>query len=213
MICVGVDPGKKGYACRLSAGAADDHAFEFHPAAVTEGEDADGPPEYDVEKMIWTTRSWANGPGVQWGAQIVVLERQAPQRRGTSKEGTWSSWSNGFGFGLWTAALVAAGFKRCDETQVPAEGGVYVVVDPQVWKRRMGAIATHRGEDSKHARRKSADEASIRAARAVAPQVDLRPLERAPGARTPSPDKACSLLMAVYAMALLKKAQVKGEIQ
>lgn len=206
MLVVGVDPGKKGYACFLG----NTTSRKFWPAPVTQAED-DDKMAYDLPKLVRTTMLWYED-----GVRLVALEAQAPRRHGKhQKEGTISSWTNGYGFGCWETALVAAGFAKADdEASLMPDGrdhkavtgmsygascSFYVIVEPRVWKSRMGCIAHHEGEDTHAARRKAADARSIEVATKVDPSVDLRPLERAPGARTPSPDKACSVLLAHYA--------------
>jgi hypothetical protein len=194
MKSLGIDPGKKGYACLLDEG--NDYEAHFWPACV------------DPITQEYCPVVMADLARKEWGdADVVILEQQAPRRHGSGsagREGTVSSWTNGYGFGLWVGILRA----RSREASVNRALAYLVIVDPNIWKRRMGALASHKGEDTQHARRKSADQASIKIAQRLGPQIDFRPVERASESRVPSPDKSCAFLLACYGMALLKgKAQ------
>ena len=144
------------------------------------------------------------------GAALVVLELQAPRRHGSGKfgqgkEGTISSFNLGFGFGAWKASLTCAGFvERTEEfLKTGLTGQFFVVVAPDVWKRRLGCTASHSGPDTDYERRKARDAMSIKVAQALDPAVDFRPIERSPEARVPSADKACARLIAEYGRACI----------
>lgn len=196
---VGVDPGKKGYECALYPTGP-----VFWPAPVREaGEES----EYDLRGMVGLATHWA-----ATGVALVVLEQQAHRGHGTreqlkfgiGREGGHQTFTLGFGFGAWQTALVAAGYERptiVEASYLNRPGARwYVIVEPRSWKAAMGAVGFHRGEDTQAARRKANDAASIKAALAVQPGLDLRPLEKSPVARVPSPDKAVSRLLAEYGL-------------
>lgn len=189
-IVAGIDPGKHGYACSLDA---ETKASRFWAAPM----DEDG--DYDVVGLATITRGWAAD-----GVALVVIERQAPQRHGSGKfgagkEGTQSSWTNGFGYGLWIGVLAAAGFS----------GVRLLEVEPLLWKSSMGCLAGgFSGEDTHHARRKAAAAKTIEVCRRVDPGLDLLPVERTGRGRVPSPDKAVARLLAEYGAFLMK---VRGE--
>ncbi len=238
---VGIDPGKSGFECILSSC---DHCEKgvpkvgalhvdvkhvqsapyqsvpcvssiFYPSPLTTKLDKDGNPihdpdgDYDLSAMVNLCVMWRNK-----SVRLVVLERQAPQRRGSGKfgqgkEGTIASWTNGYGFGAWCAALVAAGFEEITEEELKEcilgshisvqTTSCVVIVEPAVWKRRMGAISHHEGEDSRGARKRANDLKTIEVAKRVDPNLDLLPHERGGGTkRADSPDKAAAFLIAVY---------------
>lgn len=210
----GIDPGKKGYVCAMNL----PHPYLAHtpffwpvPIVTTsEGVDDDHP-RYDLPGM-WSIANALRDSGVR----LVVIEEQAPRAHGKVKEGTVSSWSNGYGFGLWEMALVAAGFVRApdartarasvtgDESVLPTPVRAYLIVPPSGpggWKPAMGClVTTHRGEDSHAARRKAAAQKTIAVAKHVDPSVDYRAVERTPGAKVDSPDKAVARLLAEWAL-------------
>jgi hypothetical protein len=211
----GIDPGKKGYECAylLSGDGTGRNNYLspiFWPSCVRgSGDEDDDRLVYDIGLMVQLCRDF-----YRCGVRLIALEIQAPRGHGTKaqlkwgqgREGTKHAFELGRGIGLWEAALVAAGYVEVDPSKpIPAEGFYYVKVDPQVWKPRMGARAHHSGADDHAARRKAADVASIAAARRLEPNLDLRALERTPGARTESPDKSCALLLARYARWLLER--------
>lgn len=190
MIVAGIDPGKKGYQCLLQEAVSP----LFWPSFVTDPED-DEKVQYDAWEMaVFCLDIKA------MNVDLVVLEKQAPRRHGSGKfgqgkEGTVSSWTNGFGFGLWVGCLTSAGFSEENKT--------LLIVEPLTWKRRMGVLASHTGEDTHAARRKAADKRSVEVAQRVGPGIDFRPTERSPGARVESPDKACAYLLAQYGKSIL----------
>ena len=210
-LTAGIDPGKSGYACLIGDLVRDPEEAlldisitllppHFWPACV----DADG--NYILWKMWELCRRW-----YEMNVRLVVIEKQAPRLHGSGKlgagrEGTVSSWTNGFGYGAWRMALAAAGFTEGHNIQGVNE---VVEVSPVTWKSSMGALASHSGVDSHAARRKSANEATLRVAQRLAPEVDFRPLERTPGARVPSPDKAVSFLLARYGQWVLDEKEKK----
>jgi hypothetical protein len=207
-----VDPGRTGFECLIDTTPGPSGAFVhrdpvFRPAPLTrkvtkEGEIVHDPEgDYDLSLMIQTARCWFAD-----GVRLVVIEQQAPQRHGAQKEGTVSSWTNGYGFGAWIASLYAAGFVRVDEATVKrADEGTltpcFVIVEPLVWKRRMACVSSsHAGEDSHAARRKAANARTVEVARRLAPAIDWRATERGGGTkRSDCPDKAASFLLARYA--------------
>lgn len=233
-IVVGVDPGKLGFECALGpcrlcekgfplADGSPVHygtqrlgmipetpcspAAEFWPAPLVEVQGHPQEGDYHIPRMSDLCQGWFDR-----GVHLVALEQQAPQRRGSGKfgmgrEGTISSWTNGYGFGAWEACLVAAGFARSSEEEVRDNGGhwspfpsIYVVVDPLAWKRRMGAVAHHRGEDARGARKRANDLRTIEVAKRLDPSIDFRAIERGGGVkRADSPDKAAAYCLARYA--------------
>jgi hypothetical protein len=204
---VGVDPGKTGYMCEVSpcgdgTGRNDQDTTFFWPAPVEESEDG---LRYIIPALVRGPSNWR-----AHGIPLVVIEEQAPRRHGTVKEGTVVSFVLGYGFGLWEASLVAAGFQRAlVDDVIPAalargEGPFYLIVNPNVWKRRMGCIADHQGEDTHAARRKATNAKSIEVAQRVDPSVDYRAVERTPGARTLCADKAVARLLCAYGQWILR---------
>lgn len=205
---VGIDPGIAGYACRLDTFTP---IPIFFPSPV--GKDG----VYDFAAMNNQTRLWYGS-----GVRLVLLEEQAPRGHGTKeqirfgqgREGTKHAFTLGRGFGAWECALAGAGFMQAKDdadarflvTSMTKEGffarnPCYLIVPPDVWKRRMGAtVVSHRGEDTHHARRKAANARTIEVAKRVDPRTDFRALERTPGAKTDSPDKAASRLIAEYGL-------------
>lgn len=103
--------------------------------------------------------------------QAVALEVQAPRPRESGR----SAFTLGVGYGGWLQALSAAGLK-------------VVEVEPQTWKRTLGLP----GDKARKGRKAKA----VALAARLYPAVDLRPRERAPGARVSSSDKAEALLIA-----------------
>lgn len=223
-----VDPGKTGYTCLMtswgpptaleqalaregvlpplpdaSQGGPD---FGFLPTPVSFPDGEDEPGVYDLQAMVQIVSMWRD-----YKVSLVVIEKQAQRAHGGKKgqalrkEGTKSSWSNGFGFGLWLGILASHGFTE--------KAGTLVIVEPGVWKRRMAAMVTsHTGEDSDYQRRKAANEATVVAACRVlmrerpeiGSEIDaliyLRATERKSKASSPSPDKCAALLLGVYGM-------------
>ena len=192
-----VDPGKRGYCCFLDNFTANSLQNPyFWPAPVTHGED-DEKAEYDIPKLVdivW--KCCGVKESNPYSADLIIIEKQAPRRHGSGKfgqgkEGTISSFTAGFGFGLWLGAMQARGQK-------------VQIVEPLKWKRDMGVLASHSGADTQYARRKAADAKSIEVAQRLGPEIDFRPLERSPKAKTPSPDKAVSYLLARYGLEMKK---------
>ena len=202
-LVVGIDPGTKGFACLAGTdrdGSVLRPTFWPAPRHDWNGEDA-----YDELAIGGLANAW-----LRRAVFLVVIEQQAPRRHSNIREGTVSSFTLGFGFGLWRGALAAAGFRPTGDRAhgevdswegVSRETGPWVVsVQPQTWKARMGCLAHPSGEATHGARRKLADAATIKAAQQVDPLCDFRPTERSPGAKVPSPDKCVSLLLATYGL-------------
>lgn len=173
MIVVGIDPGLDGYACMLGCCSAPC----FWPAPVIGG--SGGKRSYDVPSLVGISISWR-----ETGVDFVVVERQHafPRIARGRTQGVVSSFSTGFGYGLWIASLAAAGLSVEE-------------VLPQRWKAALGCLGGGGG-------RRDADRRMILRAQTLDPDTDFRPVERS-GAdprrlRVPCPDKAASRLIAEY---------------
>lgn len=108
---------------------------------------------------------------------LVMLEKSQPM----PGQGVTSTFSTGYGFGLWEMALTAAG--------VP-----YELVRPGAWKKAMGISVTGQGLNGA-ARKKQSKALAIAKAQAMFPGHVFVP----PGKRVPSADMAEALLLATYA--------------
>lgn len=209
---VGIDPGVSGYQCLLThyprplLSPAEPPSHLFWPAPRNDVES-----RYELGAMVELCRSWAP-------VSLVILEAQAPRPHGKGrlqKESPFAAFASGVGFGAWQASLVAAGFSEIPAQEAPLafrselhahrQGKAkapryYVIVEPMAWKARMGCLATGVPGESDAARRARANARTCEVAARIAPSVDLRALERTPKARTPSPDKSASLLLAHYGL-------------
>lgn len=168
----GIDPGKQGFTSILMP----DGSVESW-ATPTVGDKK----QYDLGGMVRIVQGLKRR-----NVRIVILERQQPAYVKEKKETivnsmVRASFKIGYGYALWQMALFMAG--------VPHE-----VVMPGVWKKRMG-ITVPSTVKGRKAREKEAKARAIRACEMAFPTVDLRRSERA---RTPSADKAESILLAQY---------------
>jgi hypothetical protein len=121
--------------------------------------------------MFEVLRTWA--PFVK----LAVIEAQ----QAFPEQGLSSTFSTGFGYGLWKMALVAS--------SIPFE-----VSQPKKWKKAMGILPTaglKGNERTKEAKRLAVEKAS-----AFFPKVDLRENERC---RVPHAGKCEAMLMAEFA--------------
>lgn len=179
MIAVGIDPGLEGYACRIREGSREGgpRREDFWPTPVR------GDGELDPDGFT----SLAGEISSLGRVDLVLVERQqafpgkGPKCLACGKprvvQGVASSFEGGYGFGLWVGTLTASGFA-------------VRWTRPHEWKGPLGL---------------SSDKAlSVAKARALAPGVDFRPLERAPKARVPSHDKAEAYLLAITGLRLLR---------
>jgi hypothetical protein len=104
MIYIGIDPGKTGAVAVLDG-----------PSAEVWDTPLIGK-EYDTRSMADLLSKWTDATGV-----LSCLELAQPMPR----EGVRSSWTNGYGFGLWVGTLASLAIP-------------YKIVRPAVWKRQMG---------------------------------------------------------------------------
>jgi hypothetical protein len=118
----------------------------------------------------------------------VVLERQSPHipehmklKPAAMHSFVRSAFQIGQGFMLWQALLTFAG--------IPFE-----LVMPAVWKKGMGIQVPAGGTDEE--RKKRRKQLAVQTAQRLFPKVDMRRNDRC---RTPCPDKAEAILLAVYA--------------
>lgn len=175
---IGIDPGLSGYVC-----AIDDTPGTspfFWPTPVVD----DG---FDIPKMVTLAKLWRQ----TFNPQLVVIEAQqafpgkGPRCGACGKprqqQGVASTFQTGLGYGVWLAALFAAGFDPR-------------IVKAQEWKGPLGLDA-----DKKK---------SIAKAQALFPGADFRPLERAPKSRVPDHNKAEAALLAITARRLAKRELV-----
>lgn len=88
---------------------------------------------------------WMKDTLVQYGPDIVVIERQQP----FPEQGVGSTFKTGYGFGLWLGICIGLGLK-------------VQVVHPQVWQREMLLGAVGEGK-----------ERNVLVARRLFPQVDI----------------------------------------
>lgn len=160
MNIIGIDPGKDGFVCQLT-----DDLQRFWPTpTILIGKG--GKREYDVTSMrcILTAAS----------PDLIVLEKQQamPTELHGRKQGTASSFSTGYGYGLWVGLISGLGYRS-------------IIIHPRTWQAKL-----HRDipGDSTKGR-------SIIACGRLFPGVDLRATERC---RTPHDGKADSLLLAYY---------------
>lgn len=163
----GIDPGMDGFVAVLRG---DDEPELLEVPTLPTG--AGAKRLYD-ERALWQIVVALKG------CDLVLLEQQQPM----PKQGVSSTFSIGYGYGLWVMALTAAG--------VP-----WSAIRPAAWKKAM-RISAAKGKDA-NARRKQAKALAIQRAQALFPDVSLMRTERS---RTPSADMAEALLLASYARA------------
>jgi len=167
---VGIDPGQTGY---LAGVLADGYDGVWTCPIPTVPTGKGSSQAYDLPAC------WALVQTIPKTA-LVLLEKQQPY----PGQGGKSNFSIGQGFMLWRMALTAAGLS-------------FQMVAPQTWKKRMGIKAVVAASTAAE-RKKQAKAKAIALAGSLFPSVDLKDA-RKPKARTPSSDKAESLLLAEYA--------------
>ena len=171
MRTLGIDPGKNGFLCLLvdcgTAAEAAQGTMRFWPTpTIKVGKGTSNKQDYDVAAMRRILTDAA--------PTLVILEKQQAMCRADNErtQGTASSFSTGFGYGLWLGLIAGLGF--CCQ-----------VVHPRTWQAKL--LRDVQGTDTK-AR-------SITAAGRLFPTVDLRASDRC---RKPHDGKADALLIAHY---------------
>jgi hypothetical protein len=154
VIVGGIDPGKDGALCVLDSKRI---IFSTKTPVVRVGKGSKR--EYDVPAMLELLKKFS--------FDIVLIEKQ----QAFPGQGVSSTFSTGFGYGLWVGLLCAA--------QIP-----YEEVRPASWSRTMLAGASGKGKG-----------AHILAAKRVFPGINLRKSERA---RTDDDGLADAALIAMY---------------
>jgi hypothetical protein len=112
-VYVGIDCGLDGALAFLAPSHFDGVAFSDTPTLDT-GKGSRR--TYDIPAMAKILRDWMSAPGVL----IVALEQQ----QSMPKQGVASTFSTGFGYGVWQGLLVALGIP-------------YELVHPKAWKKAM----------------------------------------------------------------------------
>lgn len=168
MNVLGIDPGKDGFLCllpRLSAPT-------FWPTPTVLLSAKGSKCDYDVAAMRRILAETA--------ADLVILEKQQamPGSLHGRTQGTASSFSTGYGYGLWLGLIAGLGLRL-------------VTVHPRTWQAK---LCRDIPGDSTKAR-------SIMAAGRLFPSVDLRATERC---RKQHDGKADSLLLAYYGLQMLE---------
>lgn len=168
MSWIGIDPGMSG--CLAVLGPGDRVRFVSTPTLPT---GKGNRRRYDVPGLVELVRRASEG------AAFLAIERQ----QSFPGQGVASSFSTGYGYGLWLAAITAA--------RVPFE-----TVAPATWKAALKIKALPGGGGSAASRKKAAKALAIETAQRLYPNANLLPTERS---RTPSADLAEALLLAHYA--------------
>lgn len=179
----GIDPDLKGYITVIDERG---EVVEFMPMPIIAGDR----PAYDepaVVRLVIKLRTL--------GVEEVLLEEQQPigsikrggkracrlcKQGGDFKMGSVANFKKGGSYMMWRAMLSFAGIR-------------FNTVRPVVWKKALGIA----GGDPKQVKVRA-----ITKAASIYPHVDLRPVERSPGAYTPDGAKAEALLLSRYAMLL-----------
>lgn len=177
-VFAGIDPGLDGFVCLLAPRPTGEPLLQFFPMPVL-GRKGQGKRSYDVQGVVGLALTLKDA-----GLDLVAVERQQafPKIARGRSQGVVSSFQVGYGYGLLIASLAAAGLS-------------YEEVLPTRWKSSLACLGGGGGREEANAR-------MVMRAQALFPSVDLRPLETAPGSRTPSPDKAAAALLSEYARRL-----------
>jgi hypothetical protein len=173
---LGIDPGLDGFAALIDEDGGP--VEEVHVPLI--GED-----EYDLPAMAELARGWSKL--VRFG----FLEKQQAMRlpgpscpvckKPRNQQGVSSTFTTGFGFGLWCMALASAGIA-------------HELKRSQDWKKAMGIQPTSGLEGNE--RTKEAKRLAVEKAQALFPGYDLRQSDRG---RVPHAGKCEAMLMAEFA--------------
>lgn len=161
MRILGIDPGKDGFLALIP----DDGPPEFAQTPTLNISARGSKRGYDVRGMCRLIRK-------MWPSYVILEKQQA-----MPKQGVASTFSTGYGMGLWEGIVVAL--------DIP-----YVIVHPRRWQKSMHSDI--QGDNTKAK--------SIMAAQRLFPKVDLRISTRA---RKPHDGKADALLLAAYGLRIL----------